>query len=147
MSGIWEHITWQSLGVAMTFVSMVGMIVWKFARHDNVIDDHGKQLDEVHGLIESFHGKCDTVNTTLTRTVSWDMLNKHCKEHQENCSKNFCRKIESLRTDLKETKETVDQNYKQTINTLTRIEGFMGAINERNRLIDAERSKRRNTDP
>ena len=104
-------------------------IVYKFGRHDQKIEviekdisEMGKEVDETQGLIEGFHGKCDIVNATLSKTVTVKDLRSHCESSQQKCTAHLCHKI-------KEIKDTQDVSTAE----LKVITVFMARIEEQHK--------------
>ena len=135
------------------FILTVATLIFKFGRIDEslknlvaLVKAHGTEIDEVHSLIEGFHGECNKVtnrlNTTMTESRHMDL----CDRKQRECMGSVCKKIDSIRDELRETTK-FGETYRTVVSQeLTRIAVFMGEIKTRNKMIDEERSQRRHVD-
>lgn len=104
-------------------------IVYKFGKHDQKIEiiekdisEIGEEVNETQGLIEGFHGKCDTVSVTLSKTVTAKELKEHCESSQRKCTTHLCQKIDGIR----ETQKTAETELKA-------ITIFMATITEQHK--------------
>jgi len=128
MGGIWEHVTIPGLGFAFTLLSAILVFAYKFGRQDKILEELGTELDEVHTLIETFHGKCDIANSAIERAVTLSMLKEHCKESQTNCTDNVCRKIGELKTGQTLVVSKLDSFMREHNKTLIRDEKLFATL-------------------
>ena len=134
--------------ILATFLIAFG-IVYKFGKQEEKInsissevEEQGEEINETQDLIENFQGICDALNSLLQNVVTVAALKIHCKESQQNCTGSMCKKFEEIKNGQLRTDKKVEENRTTVTKHLTRIEHFMGAIEERNKMIDAERARR-----
>ena len=128
MNGIWEHITIPGLGLLLTLIVTIIATAYKFGRHDTIIEELGHEIDEVHTLIEKFHGKCDTHTIAIEKLVSLKTLKEHCRDSQTKCTDSVCRKLAEVKDGQTSMARKIDDFLKENAKKSLRDEALHSAL-------------------